>query len=384
MLKRCLQNLKMRLSGGAAAPELALCSARGDDVATCAVLTAVDGAPDWVQLLPAGDVVPNDGRTPWLLPDPAAVVAASAPYLATASVDYDHGTNKTGSSRAAGWIAKLSAEGPHGEPGIWAKVDWTGPGRLALANKEYRFISPVFTFDKVTRAVGRIVRAALTNDPALADLPALASQQSENNPVNDDLKKIAAALGLDPATATMDDVIKAIATLNDNATAMAARKKALCSAAGLPETAKDADVDTAICAKLTTAESAAEAGKPAGAEASALQKQVDDLQKAVALLSADNAGARAKEKVDAAIAAGKITPAQKTWAVDYCSRDPKGFDAFVGSAPAILKSGRIAPAGGKDDASVGLTHEQLAICTAMEIDPKDFQATQTALGAKEE
>ena len=41
----------------------------------------------------------------------------------------------------------------------------------------------------------------------------------------------------------------------------------------------------------------------------------------------------ATAKVDAALAAGKITEAQKTWAMSYAQSDLDGFDAFIASAP---------------------------------------------------
>jgi hypothetical protein len=48
---------------------------------------------------------------------------------------------------------------------------------------------------------------------------------------------------------------------------------------------------------------------------------------------------RQTASVDAAIAAGKIAPANRDWALDYIKKDEAGFTAFATSAPVILKAG---------------------------------------------
>ncbi|MCE5333192.1 MAG: phage protease [Desulfobacteraceae bacterium] len=58
-----------------------------------------------------------------------------------------------------------------------------------------------------------------------------------------------------------------------------------------------------------------------------------------------------------AIAAGKITPAQKEWAEAYALTDPEGFRLFVAKAPVVvplgdLKTGGPKPAGSIDDAQL--------------------------------
>ena len=51
----------------------------------------------------------------------------------------------------------------------------------------------------------------------------------------------------------------------------------------------------------------------------------------------------AERKGEEAIKAGRVTPAQRDWAIAYCKRDPKGFEAFVASAPKIMDGGSVAP-----------------------------------------
>lgn len=346
---------------------LALCTAA---FATCATalpaIAAGASAPQWVQLLPAGTFNghASQGKGPWTNAAPDAVIAASKVPFA---VDYDHDTDLGRGSRAAAWIEELKSSGPNGEPGIWGRVAWTDAGGKAVAGHDYRYLSPVFFYDD-KGVVTQIVRAALTNNPALLQLKALASQATETV-LNEDLKKIATALGLDPETATLETILAAITANAQSGTALAAKQTLIgniAKAAGITtDAAKIGDTEvTAICAKLKA---------PAtGGDTEKMQSKIDELQLAVASLSAQRAGDTAEVAVEKAIAAGKVTPAQKDWAIDYAKREPDGFKAYCAAAPTILRDGRVAldkPA----DGSVTLSDEQRAICSQMGLSEEDFK-----------
>jgi phage I-like protein len=339
--------------------------------ASCSAALSVgaDGAASkWVQLFPGGtEIKALDGRV-WSNPDPAAVIAASKVPV---PIDYDHGserpTAETQNTRAAGWIEQYSAHGPSGESGIWARVEWTPEGGKAVAAKEYRFISPTFTHTKDGNVIVKILRAALINVPAL-EMKALASAQQET-PL--DVKKIAAALGL-PDTATIEDCVNAIASLRTGNTAMTGQLKTVATAAGLTADKIGDNEVAAVCAKLKTP---AKDGEKISAAA---QTQIDELNKTVATLTARLDGKDARAEVDIAIAAGKITPAQKDWAIGYCSRDPEGFKTFIGASPTILASGRVAPAGGVA-AKGELDDDQKAICVQLGVAPDKFKASLAAM-----
>ena len=227
--------------------------ASSSDVAVCAAtltdLSPVDGqAPEWVQLLPAGTFAPNDGRAPWSMKDPAAVIAASmaAAPKGLLAIDYDHAADlaapKGGAAPAAGWITMLEAR----PDGIWAKVEWTPAGAKAIAAREYRFISPSFLHGKGDRAVTRIIGAGLVNRPALSQLSALASSQGDTmDPV---LKAVLEALGLAP-TADQATALAAVATLKAG-TAPAA----LCSAVGVAADATPDQIVASVTALKATAD----------------------------------------------------------------------------------------------------------------------------------
>ncbi len=319
----------------------------------CAALPAADGkAPAWIQLFPKGEVKPRDGRKGWTLSDPEGVIAASQ---LPAPIDYDHGAARAvddgQNSRAAGWIEELAAHGPNGEPGLWARVEWTEAGAQAVAAKEYRFISPWFLHSKASGEITKVMGAGLVNTPAL-DLPALASIQEleEGNSVDELMTKLRAALNL-PDNASADDVVSAI-------TAMRSNSNALCAAAGITQLG-DTEV-AAICARLKNP-----------ARDPSQQKQIDDLQKEVATLTATMRGNTASAEVDGAIKAGKLAPAQRDWAIGYASRDPDGFKTFAGKQPVILATGRIASEAAPEGS---LTDEEKAICSALQLTEDQYKA----------
>jgi phage I-like protein len=64
---------------------------------------------------------------------------------------------------------------------IFARVEWTAEAAEAVKGKKYRYVSPVFEHAK-DGSVERILRAALTNNPALIELPALAHARTQTPP----------------------------------------------------------------------------------------------------------------------------------------------------------------------------------------------------------
>ena len=131
--------------------------------------TAV-AAPEWIELLPAGVFYGRDGRGPFRLDDPVAVIASTTAMQMAAGlpIDYDHATD---------------FGAPEGRPAPAARLDSRtrgarrgrmGPGRMdamraagSIVAREYRYVSPVFQFDPKDGSVTRLLRAGLTNNPNL-------------------------------------------------------------------------------------------------------------------------------------------------------------------------------------------------------------------------
>jgi phage I-like protein len=145
-----------------------------------------------VHLLPAGAAIETvDGRGPYRVADLARLAADSLGAGDRLPIDEAHATDLAAPegrpAPARGWIVGLEARAD----GVWGRVEWTETGRQLLAEKAYRFLSPVIRHLK-DGTVTAILRAALVNTPNLRGLAALNSQE----PTMDFLAKLRAALGL--------------------------------------------------------------------------------------------------------------------------------------------------------------------------------------------
>lgn len=88
-------------------------------------------------------------------------------------IDVDHHTDRGISSEAAGWIKSIVIAGAR----VLADVEWTPLGASAIREKRYKFISPTFV-GNLRNQIGEklgpaLLRAALTNSPFLASMPAV-------------------------------------------------------------------------------------------------------------------------------------------------------------------------------------------------------------------
>lgn len=295
---------------------------------------AADGlplAPEWVQLIPAGSFSGRDGRGPYLL-DGAAVLAAFERGGIDLPIDYEHqtlsATDKAGPVPAAGWIKQLEVR----EGSLWGRVEWTEKAAHLIAQREYRFLSPVFRHDKAGRIVV-LEGAGLTHYPNL-DLEPVAHQKGE--PM--DLKPIIEALGA-PADA---DVAQ-----------LAAHAKTLKEAASRQP-------DPREWVPMSQHQAVAQ-------ELAALQKQV--------------AKEKAEAAVRAAMSAGKLAPAMQVWAQTYAEKDPEGFAEWVKAAPVILPTDQAAHRVAANAGTAGdiLTEEDRIACQLLGMSEADFAAHKKEL-----
>lgn len=129
----------------------------------------LDGTlPKWIQLLPTGPLIQGaDGRA-WTLGDPAALITAFQRRSKPLVVDWEHASEHRATqgldAPAAGWIDQLEIRAG----AIWGRVDWTPKAAQQIQNREYRYVSPVFTYRKDTQQVVALTSVALTNQPNLA------------------------------------------------------------------------------------------------------------------------------------------------------------------------------------------------------------------------
>lgn len=353
---------------------IALCAAStlAADVALCAALPLPTGdtAPDWIHLLPAGEITTVDSRGPYRISDAEALIAASMADGARLPVDENHATDLLAPqghpAPARGWITALQARAD----GIWGQVEWTGAGRELVAGRAYRHVSPVIAHRKDKTVTG-VLRASLVNRPNLRGLAALHHQ----DPSMDFLAKVRQALGLKD-DADEAATLTALGALRTSSSTHAAQLAPIAKAAGLAEDADGAAV-------LQAVQTLRDPAKTVPAET------VVALQAEITALKTDRAREKAEGYVDAAIKAGKIAaPAQMR--DHYIARhmvDPTAVEKELGAMPSLHSrgagGGSVLPPKVKDGEPV-LDADEAKLVAMMGVDPKAYAATRAKLAEREE
>lgn len=279
---------------------------RATSTALCFELSA--DVPEWVEVLPPGpSVVGRDGRT-WSY-DPAEVMANTQAHSKGADLpfDYLHATELKAplgdDAPASGWAREYRVN----ERGaLEARVDWTVKARNSISEREYRYLSPVFTYDDTGR-IHRFSSFGLTNKPNLL----IKALNAEENPTTENIPMLAAAiraaLGL-PENATEEQAVAAIQALTD-----------------AKETALNSEKNPSLQLFV-----------PRG-DYNALEQRAQNAEQALAQRDKDQLATAINSEITAALQAGKITPATKAYHVAACQE--KGglerFREFVKAAPSV-------------------------------------------------
>lgn len=371
------------MSGASSHLPLTYCIA----VAVCAfdatVATAETGAAEptaqvLLQLTPAQDFAPSDGRA---MPVPAwrmsaqiaqRVIAAFQAQQQPPVIDYEHQTlHKEVNGQiapAAGWMHCLRwIEGR----GLFAQAELTERARQLIAAGEYRYFSPVFEYHPRTGEVTRIVMGALTNHPAIHGMQALSLQAAAtarfgaapaHPPIFDTatesnvelLKKLLAALGL-PESGSQADALQALDKLK---TQRDAAHKEL----GLDSQA-DAPAVAAACARLRAQASHADPTQFVPLTA------VQELQTQVVALTAQVRERQVDDLVAPALADGRLLPALETWARELGAKDTAALSAYLAKAQPVAalagtQTGGRAPQAVQDSNPHGLSDSEMAVAAA--------------------
>jgi len=343
-------------------------------------------APEWILLLPLGEVALGDGRERFLVDEAAlkAMVQHFGERGVDLVIDYEHQTPSGHKAPAAGWIKELEARAE----GLWARVEWTEEARRHLEAKEYRYFSPVLRLEKENRRPVALLHVALTNTPAINHLsplvaksrsqwPAVSGQKSgpqafleiwqpaathlhEEKNLEELLERMKSAMGLNAETSGEEVLALAVEKLNTIPVFMEAA-----NLLGLPDEASAAQIKGAVSALQSNME------------------QLRQVQEEFAALKAELAEQEVQEAVQGALKAGKIYPYQKETALRYARNDMEGFKTFIEKALPVVPLGELnvirddtGPGGG------GLTSGKLAVCEAMGLAPEAFKAQERRLRAE--
>ena len=326
-------------------------------VALNAELPADGSVPEWVQLIPPGlDVAGIDGRA-WINDTPEAVVghflARQAEFGRDLPFDWVHATEikapQGEDAPASGWGKEMQVRDGGA---IWARVEWTERGRNSITSKEYRYLSPVLIYEKATGRIVGISSVGLTNVPNL-NLKAL--NHALNRGVDPDsinreeqdmlLKALCQALGLGE-NATQEQALAAVATLkNDHATALNQA-----SNPSLDKFVPRADYDGAV-------------------------SRANNAEQALSTLKQTQLDGEIDTAINAALEAGKITPASVEYHKGQCQSEDglKRFNAYVESQAVITADTGLDKKTADGDQGLALNAEEAAIAVMFGNSAEDLQ-----------
>ncbi|MEQ9860623.1 phage protease [Pectobacterium cacticida] len=347
-----------------------------------------------IQLFPAGEFRARDGRptecAAWIMTAEVAqtLIAAANAQQTPFVIDFEHQTLRAAKNGlpapAAGWFKTL--EWREGDGLFAVDVIWTDSAAKMIAEGAYRFISPVFSYDKSGRVL-QLLHAALTNTPAVdgmdevmlaaASLLAVTSSTQEDT-MDELLERLRWMLNL-PITATAEDITAELNKLIDQL-ASASAGTAAASFQTLSATPfnliEKLTADAANVAALTAQVATPDPAKwvPVEVMQQSVTQALETANNNVAALAQQQSA----ELITAALSDGRLLPAQKAWAESLAQSSPDSLKAFLDSAPKIAaltttQTGGQPPAGVKpktdtpeDDGEVNV-----ALCNMMGVDPAD-------------
>lgn len=322
--------------------------------------SAEGSAPEWIQLLPAGEFMAVDGRGPYLLDRPEAVIEQFVKDGGKIPIDENHAidiqTSQGGSTPARGWIVELQSR----ETGIWGRVEWTAAGKILVEDKAYGFISPVFMSGKSKpQRITQILRAALTNDPGLPQLENLLTR--EENEMDEEIRT---ALGLSKE-ASDEDVLKAAQTAYQASTSHPALLTRVAEAAGVDKSLTGDALITAIESRGSDT-----------SEVSELRADLKTVRSEFTALVTSTAKERAVTVIDGAIKDCKIVPALRDHYIARHTKNPDEVETEIAASPSINAGGL---GGHKDPTKEGeLSGSDQETCQLLGVDPEKYAATLKA------
>ncbi len=283
--------------------------------------------------------------------DDAAAKAVMADYARHGNelpLDYAHAMvagasgDPAQTGRAAGWMRLELREGE-----LWAtEVRWTSAASAAIAAKEWRYFSPAFLHDPKTRRIERLVNVALTNLPATYGMTPLVAHQLHVEPID-----------MNPA------LLIALAL-----TTTASEPEAIQRAQRLVELEREL---LAATGKTTLSEALGVVRAHADSA-----KRLEVVSQELTALKAAGERATATGLLDAAVQAGRLTPASRTSAEAlFTKHGLVTLQAFVEALPSsVAPPAPPAPpaAGAAGPAGAALSAEEKKMLTVLGVKPEDY------------
>jgi len=311
-------------------------------------------APREFQLLPQGEI-DIEGEGPALIDEESArlILQYQARRGNDMVIDYEHQSLGDGEAPAAGWIKKMINKG---KDGIWVVVDWTKRASEYIANREYRFFSPVILVRPSDKRIVAVMNVALTNFPKINNLRPIISKLEADRLLDIDIdrqqkgkeeklmfEKLMELLGLtgpaDGGTeAKVEEAVQLLVNKVKSFDMIVACKEVLEAVGAKPEATKEEVVQIVASFKAP-----ADVAKTLSLEVADLRKQLQEIKQG--------------DLVQLALKEGKTSPEElDKWGRDLALKSPEQFKIIVLSRPAgsVIPIGGIPPAppsrdGGMDE-----------------------------------
>jgi phage I-like protein len=293
-------------------------------------------AKRWIQIAPLGEFPHSAGVTQVV--DAAAVASMAASFDTSRKVliDFDHYSDLSNAQRkaledidvplpteAAGWLEAVEARGD----GLYGLADLTPDGEAAIANADYRFLSPVWLRkdceDAGTDRVRpmRLNKVGLTNEPNIRDIRPLVNRrrvEAVTGPLCE-LKNSA------PVETPAKDVEPVEAKHTENVMDYKAK---LIEMLGLAPDADDAAIEAALAAMMNSKAEGEVAAKAKEDELVAVKAEKEELKNRA--VAAEAAASEARVEADLAAFADVITDkdSAKTLLLANRAAAVKSFEGF--------------------------------------------------------
>lgn len=354
--------------------------------AAIAALSFTLSASKELQILPAGEFRAIDGRPTdvkaWYIDADiaASIIAELSDRKNRLVIDYEHQTLKSEQNGkpapAAGWFKQL--EWREGD-GLYAiDVEWTDTATAHIEAKEYKYFSPVFSYDKKTGAVVQILLGAITNNPALDGMSEAAVAAASRLLINTEsltmdieelLERLRWMFNL-PTLATAEDILGEVNKAVD-----------LIKAEGAETTAATFNLIGHLTAQhqsIATLTAQVETPDPAKYVPVATMQE---LQTELAALRNQVNADEVADLVTAALSDGRLLPAQEGWAKGLGTKNIADLKEYLKTAQPVAALTGTQTKGKEpiiENKDGDLTEAQLAVCTQMGVSPEDYKKTLQA------
>jgi len=344
-----------------------------------------------MQLFPAGTFdAPRGamrGKGPWRLDVDSAqrLIGVVSQRQNDIVVDYEHQSLLTAQNGqpviAAAWINPQSLEWrepPAACPGLFAiGPKFTAVASAHIAADEIRYVSPVFSYDAKTGEVLDILNVALTNNPAIDGMQAVTVAATS----------LFASVSTNPQESTMDELLERLRyllnlPLTSTPEEIAAELDKLKAMIAQSDTAATSLLDVLSGKNAEIAALSVQAGAEVDLTKFAPIEVVDELRTQLAALSVGTVEDKVGQLIEAGKKDGRIIGAKaEAWLTDMGKKDIAALSAYLDAAQPIAALTGMQTGGQINidhDEHSGLTADELAVCSALNVDVNEFKKTKAA------